>query len=244
MKIKGRFSAVLAVLAAALMALSLLLPADNHSKNSESRPGTMISAALSGPAKQGDDLEINALIEAGKKSGLISRATVVNSEERIIADTEADAVGTFFAEPAVIAAGDTYDIPGVQGCKLIVYSSSRKQGQYSTAGIFGFSALAASLLSAFLLLAFPSGKQPSAPLSSETAEYTAPFIAKILKRGCASQRYVVLNSAGVIIGSGPEESPEISGKKMFESALKDLILRSAENMENVFDADGKKLIFY
>ena len=244
MKINIRFAALLAALSAALMVVSLLLPVDNHSKNSESRPGELIAAALSGPAKQGDDIEINAVIEAGKKSGLISRATVINPGKRIIADTEADAIGTFFAESSLITAGDTFDVPGVRGCKLILSSSSRVQNQYTIAGIFGFSAIAVSLISAILLFTLAPEKYAAAHPAAETAECTARLITRILKRSGVSNRYVVLNSAGIIIGSGPGDSPEISGKKLFDSGLKDLILKSAENAENVFDAEGKKFIFY
>ncbi len=243
---KGRtlFLTLLAAFSASLMALSLLLPADNPSKSSESRTGPLLAAALSLPAKQGDDLEINSLLDAGKRSGLVSRATVVNSGKRIIADTEAEAVGTFFVRPSVAKAGESYDIPGVPGCKMMFYASSSKLEQYSLARILGFLALASSLLYAFISLTLPAGKLTTIPATQGAAERDAAFIGKILVRSGGSEKYVVLNSAGVIIGSGPSEQQGINGKKLFESELKNRILRSAENPENVFDVAGMKFIFY
>ena len=244
MKVKTRFPAFFAALAAALILISLLLPSGNHSKDSESKPGSLIAAALSGAAKQGDDLEMNSLLELSKKSGLISRATLVNPSKRIVADTEAEAIGSFLSEKPGAAVPENYDIPGSRGSKLIIYYLPGSQGQFSVSSLCAIAALAAALLSAALLFFFAGQKNSKIERATGAAEAGWELMGRMLKKGGLSGKYVVLDSSGTIAGSGPSEEQEIHGKKLFDCGLKDRILKSAENPENVFDVAGMKFIFY
>ena len=238
MKTKILFAAVLAALSAALAALSLLLPADNPLRNSESRPGPLLAAALSGPARQGDDLEMNSLLEACKKSGLVSRATVINSGKRIVADTEADAIGSLYPEAGGTGAPETFDIPGG---KLLLHNPMRKDAVFSIARLCGLSGLAASLLAAFILTGLSHRKTPQ---PSPAEAFDRELILAMLKKGGVSRRFIVLDSAGTITGSGPGNEEEFIGKKLFDCNMRNEILNGAENPDNVFDAGGSKFIFY
>ena len=244
MSSKTRFPAVLAAAAAVLILLSLLLPAGNSPAGGESRPGPLIAAALSQPAKQGDDIEMNSVLETCKKCGLVSRASVMDNDKRIIADTEADWVGLILRETPSARETETLELPGGNGgYKLLLHHPAQKDNPFPASRFCGYAGLA--LLAASLLYGFAAGKKASDRAAVPEGNLDWTLLVNILKRSHSQERFVVLDSAGVIIASGPRAAePDLTGKRLFESVQKNEILKSSENQENVFDAGGRKFIFY
>ncbi len=241
---KTRFTDALAASAAGLILLSLLLPAGSSPAGGGSRPGPLIAAALSQPAKQGDDIEINSVLESFKKCGLVSRASVTDGNKRIIADTEADWVGSILKETPSLREAETLELPGGNGgYKLLLYHPARKNSPFPISRFCGYAGLA--LLAASLLYNFAAGKKTSGSLNVPERTLDWKLLVNILKRSHSQERFVVLDSAGVIVASGPRTAePDLAGKRLFESVQKNEILKSSENRENVIDADGRKFIFY